>query len=435
MRTALVAALLAAPAAAAGDRIEDVSAVLRQRSDDARTEDDVAFELAGLGRESVPVLFTLVTGEVYDAIDPELFSEPDAWRVPPDRFGAVGEAALVLLPASSVVRHVGVRVRAETELGVRLAGVRVLGLVGSAEGLPPLVEVLRALDGPQLGQRYVRAHFERAFEAILVDDREAWSALGELLAELEGMPLGVAVDAIAATGRSEGIDALLALLGRDADLDVSVVERVAALRSARPWDARYDPRRRLRKLLTAEAASLRAAAAVAAGRVNDADAAPDLVDLLDDREARVRRAAAWSLARMAGTAEPAEPEAWWAWYEAETKWHEEAFHGLVAELSGEDAALALEALRTLSRHRLFRDEVAVALADALPDQSSGVARASCAVLRELDAAAAVPGLVVALNADDAEVRWAVHETLAALTGEEFPCDRWIWTRFVDGELR
>ena len=181
-------ALLLVSAGGAGPvprSVDEIRNVLARRPSDERTRSDVVAELTRLGDQVIPDLFDVYTAAAFDELlgTDETF-DLDRWWCSPDGFPGLALAALGELPPGPVVSHLTLRTE-DAALETRLAVVRVLGALGSAEGLDLLLAQAAELRGANLRYNSVRIPLEQSLVRIAQGDPAAVRALGELAEELD----------------------------------------------------------------------------------------------------------------------------------------------------------------------------------------------------------------------------------------------------------
>lgn len=429
MRAAVLLALLATalPLGARpldGSPRERVDAVLRH-DDAARTQDDVlAARLAELGAEAVPELFRRLT-HVESGDEP---GEPPALG-DFERDHRVLRLALSRAGVDAASEAVLARGRTVGEL---VEGLGVLGSLGNPRAAEPLCALVADRDDVATRVGPVRRAFVDAAARLLRETPGAGAAFAEPAAAL-GEPLQLAlVEAIGRAGRADGVATLRALVGESTALDVAIAETVSELWAASGWRLGGEPSAILRPLLDHFEPTVRAAAAVALARVQDALMASRIVGLLTDRDPRVRSAAAWSLRELAGGAVAQDVAGWDRWLA--TRQHEaaRALPQVLERLSSPDPGVALPAVRELGREPLFRREAAGLLARALDHPAPEVARAACDALERLDSPLAAPPLLRALRSGDRGVEHAAWRALRAVLDVDLPLDSDEWEHRIAG---
>jgi HEAT repeat protein len=99
---------------------------------------------------------------------------------------------------------------------------------------------------------------------------------------------------------------------------------------------------------------------------------------------------------------------------------------LLGSLAGLEPAELVVALGELTRHPLYRHEVAVEVAALLERSESEVKNLVFSALWRLRSPRAVPLLLEQLHSEDEDLRSRVHELLGALTGLRLPAQASSW---------
>ena len=419
-----------APASPSLDGHAAVRSVLQRTEGATSCKDDVLVRrLTALGPGAAPTLFRLVTGEAIEELLGE--SEAQAWLCPPENVGALALESLANLPEEPVRACLRAHASERPDRSVRVAALNVLGRQASSGGLALFFELL-AESGDELEMRAVRAPASAALASILRADAQAARALEGRLLAAPVPEQRLACEALAASGRAESCALLTKLIGRDAELDLAVLEALAQLTERYPWRTKEETLALLRATLEHGDARVRAAGARALGRVRDAKAAPTLIARLGDADPEVVGAAQWALRESTGQTRPAAREQWDAWLEAERTWWRDEGKTHVANLAAGDTTRLSQTLRDALKHPLARQPVVDALLATIADLGPDAKVMACATLAELRALDAVPGLVELLFENDARVHAAAWNALRALTGEDLPAEPRLWEEYAFG---
>lgn len=429
----MLASAIAWILAAASPSMDGLAAVrsVLQRTEGATTcrEDVLVRRLTALGPESASTLFGLVTGTSVEELLGD--SEADAWLCPPDRVGALALETLANLPEVPVREAVRAYASAHPERGVRVAAFDVLGRQASAAGIPFYFELMSA-SADELEMRSVRAPAVEALAAILRTDAKASHALE---APLLAAPLDqqrLVCEALAASGRAEACGLLPKLVGRDPELDLVVLEGLAAFAERFPWRVSESTLALLRACLDHADPRLRAAGARALGRARDVKAVPPLVARLGDDDPDTAHTALWALRELTGQSLLTTREAWRAWLEGERTWWNDQGKAEADRLAEGDTAKLATALRDAQKHPLARAPIVDALLGALNGLAPEAKELACASLAQFGARRAVPALVELLSDDEPGVRAAAWNALRKLTGEDLPAEPQLWEDYANG---
>jgi HEAT repeat protein len=224
------------------------------------------------------------------------------------------------------------------------------------------------------------------------------------------------------------VEALAQLLGVQPELDLLLLAELGRCASgqAPPFDSAVGSR--VRGFLHAPSVELVREAAQACGRLEDAEALPELVELLGHENRGVRRNAHWSLRKITGVSFAEDPRAWGAWLLSEERWWDERAPELLLGLGDPDLAHALAAVQELARRRAPRHPLAREMVRALAHEEREVRRLACVALGQFRSRTAVPDLLAALEDPEADVRMAALRALRSITGLDLPGERAAWAK-------
>jgi len=361
---------------------------------------DVGALLAGNGRAKDGAPFRLTPSE-----ESLLLAVVPRWRV------------------DEVARYLATSRAGRPALSKELLDIRLLGAAGSSEAVGPLIALLGDVEPEHLQTKLVQDAAERAWFSLLSADREATLlALRPRLASLDPLLSPALVGALARLESGATLPILERLEHASPALDALLLDAFGRIPR---WDAAVQDgslRALVRGRLFDAEAGTRRAAALALGRLEDGEAAPDLLRLLaDERDARVRRAAFDALRSSGGarvTGSQLEP--WTRWLAEEEAWFAEDAPDLVAAAVSGSPAEAAAALRQLSAHPLHRERLAPDLKPALERPEEAVVTAACGALARLRAGASVRPLCALIDDPRAPVREAAVAALRATTDGRFP---------------
>lgn len=435
-RATLVACVaLLAPAARGEDRAADgydaVRHVLRRKhQDDQRTQRDLVLELAELGPERIPVLYDLVVGRGLDRLLGAGGDwAPAAWVCEPDEIGAVSQQALERLPARHVVAHL------EKELGgadlsQKLLALRILGGLGSQEGLELAWRTAASCGDRGLAHANVRRSVIAALGAILRDNPRAFEWVEERASEASPLLCLALVDSVVAAEDPRGMACLQALLREFPEQQAAVLEGMAELERLFPWRLAGGLTSHLTRLARSPDWEERRLFAALEARVHDVDLVPGLIDLLDDGDGRVQRAAVLAIEEVGRLPLGRDAAAWEAWYEREHAWWEQEGGALAETLLHTANGRATEALRELSQHPLYRHEAARTIGETLLRQPTPSCIQACNALITLGSRAAIPGLLAAIERGHAQLRNSAWRALRDLTTANLPLSADVWREYL-----
>jgi HEAT repeat protein len=416
---------------AAADGLADVRAVLRSRGPlDERGAPELVGGLAALGVEAIPLLHGLVRGaEQGELVGAEW--RPDEWRCSPEEIPELCARALERFPPKELLRHLEQALDESAGIEEQLVLLRLLGGAGVVEALPLLFECATKVGDPTLRRPRVAHALREAFARVLTEDPRAWAWLEARSREIDPAVAGALVDAIGATGRARGAGLLAAWFGAGRFDPARIADALAALEHARPWELEGTTLRTTALWWRSQDPAERTQAARLAGELGGLERVSELIAFLEDSEAPVRRTAHQALERLAGVPMRGDVEAWQAWHERELAWRERRWPVLLETLSAAKAGPAVEALRELGRHALYRGELARTLAANLARFPRSAALAACAELERLGSRHALPGLVAVLSDCDPKLRAAAWHALRSMTGMGLALAPELWQPVVD----
>ncbi len=395
-------------------------------------EDRLARDLARLGSDAIPTLFSLFTGEGLGALLEGGAYGPETrerWRCKPDRVDAIALEALALLPAEDVVEHVTRQVGSGEDLDRRLLIVRLLGRLASVEGVTLLIDLGADLPEATFHYRSVRDKFIQAWASVLRENQVQAGSFGRELRGVHGEYVRVAIEGAVRSDRPRTARFLFELLDREEAWHLDALEALARLEVRYPWH-RFP---RYQSMLVAQLGErepdTRRRAALALGELGTSEHLELLLPLLEDDDPAVRSAARWALSAATGLGHE-DPAAWSRWRDEEEEWWRLRSTPCLTALEGDDPAAVITALRELSQRSLFRHETARTIADALLDVPPESARSACAALEHLGSRHAVPGLIDALKGADFALEEEIVRVLHELTGEEHGADPDAWERVL-----
>ncbi len=164
------------------------------------------------------------------------------------------------------------------------------------------------------------------------------------------------------------------------------------------------------------------AAARTLGRFAAAEAADALLAGLESEHASVREACEWALSEMSGLRPMGGPAAWRRWLEGEQQWRAVDLPNVGLALESGNEASIVQALNSLSKHRLFRHELAQRIAPSVLHAKSDVRVAACRALSELGSLLCARELERALSYPDEATRAAARAALEVLLERPLEAD-------------
>lgn len=317
-----------------------------------------------------------------------------------------------------------------TRAGELRAGLRLEGALARASTVRSLYAL--ALRAAELGlaDEVVEA-LEEGLTQLLTREPKAAEALRSAWSELPPELAVGALRALASRPSASAAESVRAWLGRRSELDAAVLLTLAALHES------VDPLRReplaeeVQRLLSAPDPEVVQAAATALGRLGSAESVPWLVEALVHESPAVQRAALGALRAIGGVNLPGSTTAWRSWYAREETWFQEHAPALLdelveAEASEEPVAATRALLRSLTEHRLHRDELAEHVRPLLEHERPRMRILACQALERLESRRTLPWLVAVLHDPEPSVVSAAHAALCTLAGVRLGTEPAAW---------
>ena len=405
-----------------GDSLKRVATILREGKE--RTTDDLVERLLARGAVDVPAIFETLRLGSLDAAQPEAGAHEVSLSELQQR--ALLDA-LKRMPQSwrALFQEFS---HSESARPERAAALRVIGEIGAASDVSLMLDLARTAPALADSGESVDPQFQSSVEKLLGRDVHAFGQFETLFFAADAPLRPLLVQAISNAGTLAAVEVLAHLLGKDGELDVILMTGIShtAASLAAPFDARIEES--VRNCLTASSENLVREAALAVGKLEDADALPMLVTLLSHSNRGVRENALWSLKKISGLCFAANEKAWSAWLKVEQNWWRESAPALFSRLETAKRPEALAIVQEVARRRYPRHPLAAELSRALSHPDNEVRRLTCVALGEFRSRTAVPALLVCLDDADPDVRIEAGRALHAVTGEDLPPVRAAWTR-------
>lgn len=429
------ALLLGAPLGAAGERGapgEPVDAALHEVlvagwMVAGWPEEQVVSELVSIGPRAIGKLFAIHAGLDFGPWEGEGLSFDRG----PERGAFLAGRALCQLPRRDVVAFLRANARPADAAEVRLAAIGLYTAIGSTDELAPCLTLVGSFSEEDLSGLLLRKRLPQDLTGMF--ERLPPSAL--LAAGTYGaLPPAVrrpVFEALFAFDHPLAIEALPAVLGTDAELDVRVLERLGELGQRYPWRLSLEQSELVAEVLRDDDWRIRRAACVLAGHWQAIELFETLVRLHElDPQPAVRRAALWALHTLSASRLDLDAAGWERWLAAQTEAWEREGPALSEGLACEDPVRVGQSIRRACQLPLQRRETAPLVAAVL-FRHPGLAETVSSVLVEEHGQCAVPTLVDAMeSALDPRSRLVAWMTLKRLTGREAPMGDPSWTALV-----
>lgn len=439
VRSAAALFLLTLPAAANAD--SDVLDVFRTRgTHDSRADTDLLLELEEHGDKAIPTLLRLsllgLEGETPEWIEGEEQPElpvvhvQEWWGGDPDLITEVATRALMSCSERRVVRGIVEWLEEERAPGEVLSAVRVLGDIRATSGLDIILDLASLFDRTQMRSHPVRRGFLNALTKLLLEDPFALQAIQDQIGEYNLDVLGLLAESIERADQPDTLFVVVQLFGFDRRLDERLIAVAGSIASRYPWRVQFDVKPFLRQQLDSHEPKLREAAIHSLALLGDPESFMRFTELLNDTDPKIQRAASWALKSLTGNHLQRHRDAWNSWYDAELERFAANMEACDRQLDDSRAAVALDAMRLLGQHKLFRHEVVTVIVEALRHPEPEIVVTACQTLQRLGSCEAVPFLADVLFERDEGVRNAACQALRALTGKTFSADPESWEQFV-----
>jgi HEAT repeat protein len=318
---------------------------------------------------------------------------------------------LARAPRAAVREHGLPGLQAGAGAAERVASLRLVGRLGDPRDLPTLLELTG--EPAQSDPREVHALAE-AIAALLRVEPSLARSVGTAAAAAEPPRQLPLLGALGRAPSRESLDALgraLVDVPERIDSVLAEIERAAdALTPPFEGSLLVD----VRWLLKDRSEARTTAAARALGALHDHASVPELIALLGRGEP-VASAAHGALGRITGLSFRPDPRRWRAWHEGELAWWREDSTSVLSDLRASESEVVFTALTRVAEHRLFRDELAAAVAPLLLDREPSLRAAACRALGQIAAPSAADALTLTRDDPDPDVQEASAWALAALS--------------------
>jgi HEAT repeat protein len=386
-----------------------------------RGPESTSRDLAALGPAAIPELFELLK----DGSMPRPGGRPGRISLSPQQREAL-LGAFELLPLAQVRAHVSRVDPFGATQGERITALEVLGAVGDEMDVETMVTLTHPAVEPKLAPHTMRSALERELGALLARVPRGLQAVPSAYSDAHPSLLLPLVDAIGAEASADRLETLTRILGREPAADGLILTAIGRQGASLPHPIEGRAGADVRGYFFDDDVNLRIEAATAAGRLEDYESVPALIDLLGDPDANVVRAAHESLKSIAGIDRPADVERWRTWYQAQMDWWRyEAQEDFQMVRNGSPAGAAHVVLE-LSKRRFFRHELTEPIAPALQRKDGDLGILACAALGHLGSHTAVPHLIEALERGDVDLQSASWRALQRITGLSIGPDPGAW---------
>ncbi len=416
-------ALMALPRAGGNPDSEAAAVVARLLAQDAAQEAAVLRSLCALGRNGLDPMFAALLEDRLPGDPGRVVPLSDSQRALLRRAMAASEPGLLRAFLTSALERDPVpRAFLETLL--------VFGPRARSQDQRFLIDTAaRGLERGGDPQALFGA-CEEALAGVLVRSPRSQADLPGLWRSSPSGFQAVIAGAVTRAGDPAGLRFLAGLLGATDEQDGLVLAAMTQLVSHPGLPASDDVCEPLRRLLAQGGAARIQSAAILLGKLGDEEAIPWLIEALENDSRGVQNQAGRALEEITGLSFRNEPRRWRAWYEEELAWFEERGESALEALHSEQEQEVFEAVRTLARRRLHRQEIAEELSALLAHDSVSLRRVVPGALAQIGSAVAVPALIDTLDDPDPDVARIGWKALEALTGLDLPLDPEAWRSAV-----
>lgn len=330
------------------------------------------------------------------------------------------------LPPNQAIDGLRSRITERTSVDMRVQVIQILAEIGGVRAFEGVMGIATALDPIQWRRTFVQVPIEDSLVKLVAKSPRLARLLEQVLDGADPGFAPIVVRALCAARVPTALRALPRCLGRDAELDLCVLESLAKI------GARFDPAadpegtKRLRAQLDHQDATVRRAAAVVLARIGDADSCTALVTWLGSADTLTLGAARWSLETISGANLGTERAAWTEWWEREKAWREDELPRLAEAITGGEATQVTSAIDAILSHRVHRHEASAALRPALASPDPAAQGLACSALARLGSPRAIPWLIEKLESTNEEVRYQAWSGLRTLTKLDVPAEAPAW---------
>lgn len=384
--------------------------------EDPKQYEKLERELAALGASSVPACFQILLEHRLEVI-----TDADEVEVIPlsgDQYRVLF-AGLTRMRGSAVNDFLAwhepeLDTDAEKSLAMRL-----LREVGKRRDIVLLV---RLASPPPAARRLdlgKRESFKRALGGILLRDARAQDEILRSYRDAHPALVAPIVRTVGGLDSGQGLGLLVRLLGQISEADPLILVEISRLGDTLPHPLESQVLDVTRRYLYSSQPEVLMLAADACARLEDTEAAPELIGLLDHPLRAVGNEGYEALKVLTGLDYGKGSKRWEEWYDKNIEWWRYEAPELISSLSEDDPGLASHALLELSKWRFYRHEIAADVVHVLQREEKDLVILACAILGHLGSWRGVEPLVNALDDGEPEIQEAALRALKRITGESF----------------
>ena len=306
----------------------------------------------------------------------------------------------------------------------KLGAVYVLGVIGTANDLPRLVELAPRKSGSSESLTVAgRDAVSATTTGILRRDPRAWARITDVVQKSDPRCARSLLEGLARTKDPRVLGVLYDVARRKETLASVCVPLAAQCGPSSDPSLEQDFLAWVEEQLKDASPAYARALLQTLGARDDGEHAQAMADRLQAKDESVRAAALWALKQVSGLGLPGDPVGWNAWLREEQAWHQRVRPRLKEDLASKDVDRVVVALRSYSERRTRRGDLAAEVAPVLKSPRPELRRIACEVLGKLGSSAANPALLAALEDPDTSVAEAARKALSAIRGVEIPRDR------------
>lgn len=429
-RVVMCAAMLAGSVAAvASERADDrssgrpVAERVQRILTDVSLDPGLAVEVAGqellaLADSALPAIF-----DAFCVVIESTAASETADGAPTNRTESTLLYVFEHTPAARLTPLLESQVTAESSVRARLAALRILATTASARDFRLICRL--ATTDP------VDSSLERALEttldALVGRDQAIFSVLERAYPTASVGVRRVFIRVLSRTHTRDSLRLLSRVLYREDELRPLLLVTIGRMSCDLPRPIGEDVLSNVRRFLIEADPLALPEVILAVGYLDDDESIPQLIALLRCPRRGLRANALWSLRRITGLGIAETPERWTTWYQSEREWWQHEWPSKLAGLRSASPDKAKVALMEIATRHLFRHALAKAVVELATHDDAGVATLACTTLAQLASRAAVPGLIDALDHDDAIVRMAAWNALRAITKKDLPPAAVAWS--------
>ena len=392
----IAAALALLLPARAGTAEEPAQLLRRLDTSTPQAREQAARALAALGPASLEALFALVSPQAAGQQD-ELLAR-----------------AIALQPRSELQAFFAGFTRSALAPGRIKPALLVLGEAGTARELGRCLELAQPAEG-EVQDELVAALAALCARETSACELAASTARAAQPAEAEALVRGLAEARTGETAR-----ALVRLAQQRPALAALALSCLLAEAERLPRPLEPELLALVREQLAREDHPAAQEVLLLAGRLEDDESVPLLLERLAGPHTELHASALWSLRRITGLGLGPDAQAWSAWFKEESAWWRDRAPAALVLLRSGDPTGERRALGELGQRFWRRQQLAVELCEYLGRARAEGARMACGLLARLGCSAAIPALQARLEDEDPAVQQSARAALASLSGKKIP---------------